>query len=148
MTFLNKIGLALRPMALPLSLLLLGCQTVYEKGPIGLVDVNSSGMSVLKHRHPEAATVRSYGAKFYSSFTFGHENGTVYELGVKPHAGGYALNLYRATVFKATDKITGQDVELIAQSCTALNPRALSRQHAYVRDDQGQPSPLDTKLSP
>ena len=41
-----------------------------------------------------------------------------------------------------------QEVELIAQSCTVLNPQALSRQHAYVVDDQGQPSPLDTKLSP
>ncbi len=41
-----------------------------------------------------------------------------------------------------------QEVELIAQSCTVLNPQALSRQHAYVIDDQGQPSPLDTKLSP
>ena len=52
------------------------------------------------------------GAQLFSSFTFRHENGTVYELDVKPHAGGYALNRYRATVFKATDKVTGQDVKL------------------------------------
>ena len=67
MTLLNKTGLALRPTALLLSLLLLGCQTVYEKGPIGLVDINSSGMSVLQRRHPEAATVRGYAAKFFSN---------------------------------------------------------------------------------
>ena len=41
-----------------------------------------------------------------------------------------------------------EEVELIAHSCGVLSPQALSRQHAYVIDDQGQPSPLDTKLSP
>ena len=38
-----------------------------------------------------------------------------------------------------------EEVELIAHSCGVLNPQALSRQHAYVKDEQGQPSPLDTK---
>ncbi len=41
-----------------------------------------------------------------------------------------------------------EEVELIAHSCGVLNPQALSRQNAYVIDDLGQPSPLDTKLSP
>ena len=41
-----------------------------------------------------------------------------------------------------------EEVELIAHSCGVLNPQALSRQHAFVINDQGQPSPLDTKLSP
>jgi len=43
-----------------------GYQTVAEQGPIGLVDINSSGMSVLKRRHPEAVTEQSYAAKFFS----------------------------------------------------------------------------------
>ena len=38
-----------------------------------------------------------------------------------------------------------EEVELIAHSCGVLNPQALSRQHAHVKDDQGQPSPLNTK---
>ena len=37
------------------------------------------------------------------------------------------------------------EVELITHSCGVLNLQALSRQHAYVKDDQGQPSPLNTK---
>ena len=41
-----------------------------------------------------------------------------------------------------------EEVELIAHSCGVLNPQALSRQNAYVIDDQGQPSPLENKLSP
>ena len=41
-----------------------------------------------------------------------------------------------------------EEVELVAHSCGVLNTQALSRRHAYVIDDQGQPSPLDTKLSP
>ena len=38
-----------------------------------------------------------------------------------------------------------EEVELIAHSYGVLNPQALSRQHTYIVDDQGQPSPLDTK---
>ena len=41
-----------------------------------------------------------------------------------------------------------EEVELIVHSCGVPNPQAFSRQHAYVIDEQGQPSPLDTKLSP
>ena len=41
-----------------------------------------------------------------------------------------------------------EEVELIVHSCGVLNPQAFSRQHAYAIDEQGQPSPLDTKLSP
>ena len=41
-----------------------------------------------------------------------------------------------------------EEVEPIAHSCGELNPQALLRQHASVIDDQGQPSPLGTKLSP
>ena len=37
---------------------------------------------------------------------------------------------------------------LIAHSCGELDPQALSRQHAFVINDQGQPSPLATHLSP
>jgi glutamate synthase domain-containing protein 2 len=40
-----------------------------------------------------------------------------------------------------------EEVELIAHSCGVLDPQALSRQHAFVINDQGQPSPLDTHLS-
>ena len=41
-----------------------------------------------------------------------------------------------------------EEVELIVHSCGVPNPQAFSRQHASVIDEQGQPSPLDTKLSP
>ena len=41
-----------------------------------------------------------------------------------------------------------EEVELIAHSCGELDPQALSRQHAFVINDQGQPSPLATHLSP
>ena len=41
-----------------------------------------------------------------------------------------------------------EEVEPIAHSCGELNSQALLRQHASVIDDQGQPSPLGTKLSP
>ena len=41
-----------------------------------------------------------------------------------------------------------EEVELIVHSCDVLNPQAFSRQHAYAIDEQGQPSPRYTKLSP
>ena len=37
---------------------------------------------------------------------------------------------------------------LIAHSCSELDPQALSRQHTFVINDRGQPSPLATHLSP
>jgi glutamate synthase domain-containing protein 2 len=41
-----------------------------------------------------------------------------------------------------------EEVELIAHSCGLLDPQALSLQHAFVINEQGQPSALDTHLSP
>ena len=40
-----------------------------------------------------------------------------------------------------------EEVDLIAHSCGVLDPQGLSWQHAFVINDQGQPSTLDTVLS-
>ena len=56
------------------------------------------------------------GNKFYSSFSLRHEDGTLYNLNVKPNANGYLLNRYRDTIFRATDKSTGHDVELTVEA--------------------------------
>ena len=41
-----------------------------------------------------------------------------------------------------------EEIELITHRGGLLDPQALSRQHAFVINDQGQPSRLNTVLSP
>ena len=55
------------------------------------------------------------------------------------------LGVFLRQYFFAVDR---EKVQLIAHSCGLLDPQALSWQHAFVINDQGQPSPLNTVLSP
>ena len=54
------------------------------------------------------------------------------------------LGVFLRQYFFAVDR---EEVKLIAHSCGLLDPQALSWQHAFVINDQGQPSPLNTFLS-
>ena len=82
---------------------------------------------------------------FHSMFRPKGITGGSYELGFGGEGLDPAVKADRVANFAISMR---EEVELIAHSCGVLNPQALSRQNAYVIDDQGQPSPLENKLSP